>query len=267
MTTAPRVTLTIVEHVAHVRLNRPEKRNGFDVAMFEALIETGERLIADRSVRAVVLAGEGKAFSAGLDWMSIMAAGAEAAEQLLSPSGSSPANAAQRSCWVWREVPVPVIAAVHGAVLGAGLQLALAADLRIAAPDSMLGALEVRYGLVPDMSASQVLLKLVRPDVARELLYTGRQVAADEALRLGLVTQLADDPVAAATSMALAIAAHSPHAVRAAKALCQGAPELSVAAALAFEATLQKQLIGTKNQLEAARAMMARDVPIFDDPT
>jgi enoyl-CoA hydratase/carnithine racemase len=166
---------------------------------------------------------------------------------------------------VGREVPPRVIAAVHGAALGAGFQLALAADIRIAAPDAFLGALEVRYGLVPDMSASQVLLKLVRPDVARELLYTGRQVGAEEALRLGLITRIEADPLAAANELAKSIAASSPHAVRAAKALCERAPLLSVADALALEAELQKTLIGSKNQMEAVRAMMMKDTAVFED--
>lgn len=251
--------------VAHVKLNRPAKRNGLDHAMFEGLIGAGDALAADPSVRAVVLSGEGKAFCAGLDFMAFMAAGDVAKKLLHRPEGS-PANIAQRAGWVWREVPVPVIAALHGQAFGAGLQLALGADLRYARPDAQLSVMEIRWGLIPDMAATQTLLGLVRPDVARELTWTGRIVSGQEALALGLVTKLCDDPVADALETAKEIAGKSPHAIRAGKALFERAPKMSVRDAFLLETELQIGLLGSKNQMEAVQANFTKRAPEFDDP-
>ena len=262
----PRVLVSIDAGVADVRLHRPDKRNGLDEPMIRALIAAGEQLQTDRRVRAVVLSGDGKAFCAGLDWAAVIAAGPDGATRLLERTADSPANLAQRCCWIWSELRVPVIAALHGPTFGGGLQLALACDLRLAAPDTQLSVMEIRYGLIPDMSISQTLLKLVRPDVARELIYTGRILAADEALRLGLVTRVVDDPLADARALATAIAAQSPQAIRAAKALCNQTPQLAPADALARETALQLPLLGTPNQLEAMQAALARRPASFQDP-
>ncbi|MDQ3031045.1 MAG: crotonase/enoyl-CoA hydratase family protein [Myxococcota bacterium] len=267
MSEAPRVVTSIEGSVAHVRLSRPEKRNGLDLAMFEGLIETGERIAADPSVRAVVLSGEGKAFCAGLDWMAFLGMGQEAGAKLLARDLSkSPANIAQRACWIWAEVPVPVIAAVHGAAMGGGLQLALACDLRIVAPDAQLSVMEVRYGLVPDMSASKTLLRLVRPDLAKELVWTGRTVGAEEAVRIGLATRIESDHVGAALALARTIASQSPHAIRAGKRLCDESPELSVEDAFRLETELQIPLLGSPNQMEAVQAAMGKRPATFSDP-
>ncbi|MCU0685946.1 MAG: crotonase/enoyl-CoA hydratase family protein [Polyangiaceae bacterium] len=267
MSEAPRVLVSIEKNVAHVRLNRADKRNGLDLPMFEALIAAGERVAADATVRAVVLSGEGRGFCAGLDWASFLAAGPETSERLLARDPArSPANVAQRACWVFREVPVPVIAAVHGAALGGGLQLALAADLRLVAPDAQLSVMEVRYGLVPDMSATQTLLRLVRPDVARELMYTGRTLSGEEAVALGLATRVSADPLDEAWRLARSIAEQSPHAIRAAKRLCDEAPGLDVAAAFRLETDLQLSLLGSPNQVEAVQAAMTKRAASFRDP-
>lgn len=263
---SPRVLVSIADGIADVRLHRPDKRNGLDVAMIEALVAAGEQVMADRSVRAVVLSGAGKAFCAGLDWGSVIAMGPDGPRQLLRRDDRSIANLAQRACWVWSEVRVPVIAALHGPTFGGGLQLALACDLRLAAPDTQLSAMEIRYGLIPDMSASQTLLRLVRTDVARELIYTGRIVGAEEAARLGLVTRLADDPHREALALAATIAAQSPHAIRAAKALCDETPHLGPADALARETALQLPLLGSPNQLAAMQAALTRQPATFQDP-
>jgi enoyl-CoA hydratase/carnithine racemase len=262
-----RVAVSIEDHVAHARLTRAEKRNGVDLPMFEALVAAGESLADDRQVRAVVLSGDGKAFCAGLDWGAFLAMGADAGKRLLDRPAGSPANLAQKFCWVWAELPVPVIAAVHGVAYGAGLQLALACDVRIVSADAQLSAMEVKYGLVPDMTASKTLLRLVRPDVARELLYTGRVVSGEEAARLGLATRVAEDPLAEAKDLARTIASMSPDAIRAAKRLATEAPELDVAAALRLETDLQIGLLGTQNQMEAVQAAMAKRPPTFVDPT
>jgi enoyl-CoA hydratase/carnithine racemase len=245
-------------------LNRPEKRNGLDREMFEALVARGEEIARDVSVRCVVLRGVGKGFCAGLDWLAFLSMGTEAAELLAARDPArSPANFAQRACWIWRELPVPVVAAVHGAALGGGLQLALACDIRIVAKDAQLSAMEVKYGLIPDMTATATLLRLVRDDLARELIYTGRVVDGDEAVRLGLCTRVADDPMSAARELARTIAAQSPEAVRAAKQLCERAPGLPIDAAFRLETELQLRLLGTPNQIEAVQAAMGKRAANF----
>src|SRR5262245_10942883 len=186
-----RVSVRLEGGIADVRLARPDKLNALDPEMFQALVATGERLGADRSLRAVVLSGEGRAFSAGLDVASFMGGGAV---DLLARSPASLANFAQRAAWVWTEIPVPVVAAVHGVAFGGGLQIALAADVRFVSPDARLSVMEIKWGLVPDMSGTQTLRRLVRLDVAKELTYTGRVVGGAEAVELGLATHLADSP-------------------------------------------------------------------------
>jgi enoyl-CoA hydratase/carnithine racemase len=261
-----RVLVTVEEHVARVTLNRPEKRNGLDREMFEGLIAAGERVRRERSVRAVVLHGEGKAFCAGLDWTAFLAEGPAVRERLLERGADSPANVAQRICWIWQELEVPVIAAVHGVAFGGGLQLALGADMRIVAPDASLSVMEVRYGLVPDMGATRTLIGLVRDDVARELTFTGRIVSGDEAVRLGLCTRAAADPLAEAVALAAEIAAQSPDAVRAARRLYQRTRGLDTRAAFEAETAAQLALLGTPNQMEAAMATMQKRAATFRDP-
>jgi len=260
-----RVVVTIENGVAHVELAREEKRNGLDLAMFEALLEAGLKLRADGTVRAVVLSGRGKSFCAGLDWGAFLAMGAEVGAKLLARTDESPANLAQRACWIWQELDVPVIAAIRGAAMGGGLQLALAADVRYVAPDAQLSVMEVRYGLVPDMSATQTLARLVRPDVARDLVWSGRTVLADEAVAIGLATRREDDPVAAALSTAREIAKRSPHAIRSGKRLLRDSAHLDTRAAFLFETELQLALLGSANQMEAVAAAMGKRDPVFSD--
>ena len=261
-----RVTVERDGSVAHVQMSRPDKRNGLDLAMFEALVETGRSLARDPTVRAVVLSGQGKAFCAGLDVKSF-AADPAVGRRLLDRSDESPANLAQRAAWIWQEVPVPVIAAIHGQAFGGGLQIALGADLRYATPDAELSVMEIRWGLIPDMSASKTLSTLVGLDVAKELTWTGRRVRGDEAATLGLVTRVCDDPIGAALETARAIATRSPHAIRAAKRLWNEAPTKDVRAAFALETELQLTLLGSESQLEAIRANLTNTAPSFRDPT
>jgi len=264
-----RVTVTVDAHVADVRLSRPDKMNALDGAMFQALVETGRKLAAEPGVRAVVLSGEGRGFCAGLDFTSFAAmAGAGAGGQgpdLLARGPESPANQAQRAAWVWQELPVPVVAAVHGVAFGGGLQIALGADLRIVAPDARLSVMEIKWGLVPDMSGTQTLRHLVRLDVAKELTFTGRVVSGVEAVELGLATRVADDPRAAALALAAEIAGRSPAAIRAGKALLNGSVQGDVAEGLALEERLQRSLLGRPQQVEAVRANLEKRSPRFVD--
>jgi enoyl-CoA hydratase/carnithine racemase len=259
----PRVTLSVHDGVADVRLNRPQKLNALDPAMFLGLVEVGKRLIADSSVRAVVLSGEGRAFSAGLDFKSFLG---QREVDLLSRDAGTVANRAQRAAFVWQEIPVPVIAAVHGVAFGGGLQIALGCDIRYATPSAELSVMEIRWGLVPDMSGTQTLRRLVRLDVAKELTFTGRVVSGTEALSLGLVTRVVDSPREGALALALEIASRSPHAVRAAKRLLNASGLLPLDEGLALEADLQRGLLGSPNQMEAVLANMEKRTPVFRDP-
>ena len=215
-----RVIVETSDGIAHVRLNRPDKRNALDGEMFRAIADAGEQLKADDDVRAVVLSGEGKSFCAGLDlaMFSQLDQPADGTHPgTIQPSGIT--HLGQQVAWVWQELPVPVIAAVHGHALGGGLQIALGADIRIVHPDTQLSVREVHYGLVPDMTGTFFLSRLVRPDVAKELTFTARIFDGREAADLGLVTRLSDDPFTDALELATEIAGRSPDAVRAAKRL------------------------------------------------
>lgn len=266
--TDQRVTVTVADGVADVRLNRPGKRNALDPAMFEALVAAGEDLKARPGLRAVVLSGAGPDFCAGLDFGSFQAMREgrrlSAAAQL-PPAGGPVRAAGQRAAYVWAEVPVPVIAAVRGNALGGGLQVALGADIRIVAPDARLSVLEVAWGLIPDMTGTQLLPELVGRDVAKELTYTGRVVSGEEAVRIGLATRTDPDPLAAALAMAKQIAGRSPHAIRAAKRLLDLAGRTDLASGFTAEQEEIRALIGSPNQVEAVTARLERREPVFGE--
>ncbi len=263
--TTDRVEVSVTDHVAHVRLNRPEKRNGLDLAMFEALAAVGERLRGERGLRAVVLSGNGPAFCAGLDWGAFLAEGSDTVERMLERRKGQTANLAQQLARQWVELPVPVVAALHGAVFGGGLQIALGADIRYAHPEAQLSVMEIRYGLIPDMGLSTMLPRLVRDDVARELTFTGRRVSGVEAAQLGLVTRVCNDPLADALATARAIAALAPRAMRAAKRLLEESRGMTVEAALRLETELQRTLLGGAEQREAVAAVMTKREAEFTD--
>ncbi len=260
-----RVRTEVVDHVAVVTLTRADKHNALDVAMFEAIIGATQRLAQTPSVRAVVLHGDGPSFCSGLDVSSIMAGGG-GADGLLEPLRGEVPNWFQRAAYEWVRLPIPVIAALHGNCLGGGLQIALGADLRIASPDTRLSVMEVRWGLVPDMSITRTLPRLVGIDVAKDLTYTGRVLDGAEAHQLGLVTRLSAEPLRAARELAQEIATRSPDAVRAAKRLYDEAWTGSAPQTLALEAELQAGLIGTPNQLAAVTAGLTRQPAEFVDP-
>src|SRR4051794_20932540 len=188
-----RILLTIENGVADVRLNRADKMNALDPAMFKAIAEAGARLKDDSSVRAAVLSGEGRAFCAGLDVERLMATTRGESILPFADLGKRThgvANYAQHIVWLWRKLPVPVIAAVHGIAFGGGFQLALGADLRYIAPGTQLAVIETKWGLVPDMAGTQLMRHLAREDVVRELTYTARIFTAEEALAYGFATRL-----------------------------------------------------------------------------
>ena len=258
-TSGERVTIEIAEGVAEVTLNRPDKLNALDPAMFEAIIAAGERLTQAAGLRAVVLTGAGKGFCAGLDKASFAAmAGGGAGQKLadIVARTHGVANAWQQAAYAWRTLPVPVIAAIHGVAFGGGFQIALGADMRYVAPDARLAIMEIKWGLVPDMGGFTLMRELARSDVIRELAMTGRVFSGAEALAYGFATSLHADPLAAARSTAKEIAARSPDAVRGAKRLLNMATDADAAAILVAESKEQAALIGSPNQIEAVRAGM-----------
>jgi enoyl-CoA hydratase/carnithine racemase len=266
-----RVQVTIDAGVADVRLVRTDKMNALDDAMFEALVAAGDRLKREAGLRCVVLSGEGRAFCAGLDMGNFgrMADGtrapARAGDDRLTARTHGIANRAQYAVWVWREVPVPVIAAVHGVAFGGGFQLALGADMRFVTPDARMAVLEIKWGLVPDMAGTQLMRHLAREDVVRELTYTGRIFSGEEALALGFATRVCADPRAEALAVAREIAGRNPDAVRASKRLLNDAPVIDQAAGLLEETREQIALIGSPNQVEAVKANMEKRSPAFSD--
>lgn len=261
-----RVRVDIENSVATVMLNRPDKHNAVDLAMFEALAEAGNTLKHDNSVRAVVLHGNGANFCAGIDVSVFAGEGIGAVgDHLMDPGKQTPANLFQSVAWVWQEVPVPVIAALQGVVFGAGLQIALGADIRYAAPDARFSIMEAKWGLIPDMAISVTARAVVPLDRLKELAYTARTVAAAAALDLGLITAVHDDPLAAARKTAHEIASRSPSAVRSMKQLFGAGWLATDAELLALEARLQAALLGSEHQRESVLANIEKRAPIFGD--
>jgi enoyl-CoA hydratase/carnithine racemase len=260
-----RVRIDVRDHVATVTLARPDKHNALDRAMFEAIIAAAERLSNEPGVRAVVLHGEGPSFCSGLDLASLISSDA-GIDAIVAPLREEPPNWFQRTAYDWLRLPVPVIAAVHGNCFGGGLQIALAADIRIATPDARLSVMEVKWGLIPDMSITRTLPRLVGIDVAKELTFTGRLIDGAEAQRLGLVTRVTDDPLAAAHELAAEIASKSPDAIRGAKRLFNAAWTGLADETLALEAEIQSSLIGSPNQLAAVTAGLQKQPAKFTDP-
>lgn len=270
-----RVTIEVDGGVADVRLNRPDKMNALDGEMFAALVGAGDQVASDPSVRVVVLSGEGRGFCAGLDIGAFMGAepspgGDPAASSfaiLGGRNGGRIANVAQQVAYTWTELAVPVIAAVHGVALGGGIQIALGADIRIVAPDARLSVLEIRWGLLPDMTGLQALPRLVGLDVAKELAFTGRMISGTEAVQLGLATKVADDPRATAFELAGEIAAKNPAAIRGMKSLLNDAGTRPLADSFQEESRLMGTIIGSPNQLEAVAAYLEKRPSTFTDPT
>lgn len=260
-----RVITDVTGGVAEVRLNRSDKHNALDQPMFEAIAEAGRSLAGRADLRAVVLYGDGPSFCSGLDYPSFMQEG-QSLDSAFEKLPDEVANAAQYTALTWRRLPVPVIASIHGAAFGGGLQIALGADIRLAAPDARLSIMEIKWGLVPDMAATVTLKDVVGLDVAKELTFTGRVVDGEAAAALRLVTRTEADPLAAARELAAEIAGKSPDAVRRAKRLFHTAWAIDEGAALAAEAKAQQGLIGSPNQMEAVQAALAKRAGNYRDP-
>ena len=257
-----RVSISVADHIADVRLNRADKMNALDPAMFDGIVTAIDRIAATPGIRCVVLSGEGRSFCAGLD-MASMAGGGSGLT--LGERNASGANIVQQVAYGWRTLPMPVIAAIHGVAFGGGFQIMSGADIRIAAPATRFAIRELHWGLVPDMAGFPLWRTLVRDDVLRELTYTAREFSAEEAARHGFVTRLADDPLAEAMALGREIAGRSPAAVRGAKRLCNAAHDLSPADMLALETKEQLKVIRQPEQMEAVMANMQKRAPVFPD--
>ena len=267
------VRLSVEDGVAHVVLDRGGKSNSLDLAMVRGLVSVGEEVAARPDARVVVLSGAGKGFCAGLDFDAFRSMledcppGERPIDRLgeIARTDGRPTHLAQQAAYVWRELSVPVIAAVHGFAVGAGLQLALMADLRIVAPDAVLGLYEVRWGMAPDMTGTWTLPGVVGLDVAKDLALTGRSVSGEEARSLGLATRLSDRPVEAALELAREMAGRNPDALRAIKELLNRAPGSGAAEQFGRERQVLERLLGTPNQREAVAAYFERRPPRFTD--
>lgn len=259
-----RVSVTFENHIAHVRLTRGDKMNAVDQEMITAIIAAGQEVAAS-DARVVVLSGEGRAFCAGIDIGSLGQMLGGDPEKQLTPRthGDGTTNQWQEVAMIWARLPIPVIAALHGPVFGAGCQLALGADIRIARPDTKMAVMELKWGIVPDMGGMVLLPKLVAPDVMRRLTYTATPISADQALGWGLVTELADDPLEASMALASEIAGRSPSAIRAAKRLMVLTDTASDEEILLSESQEQAALVGTAEQMEVVAATIQKRPAVF----
>jgi len=272
-----RVKVSIEGGIADVRLDRADKRNALDPAMFDAIARAGKDLVSNKEIRAVVLSGSGASFCAGLDFASFqsMADGGSSNTDAKKNSGENAGamqpgaitHLAQQICWVWQEVPVPVIAAIQGHALGGGMQLALGTDIRIAHPDTQFAMREVHWGLIPDMTGTLMLSRLVRDDVAKDLVFSARVISGTEAHQLGVVTRLTDSPLEVAMQIASEIAERSPDAVRGAKALINRLSNAGAAEHFAEERRIIYSLIGKPNQVEAVMSNFEKRPASFVSPT
>ncbi len=261
-----RVLVNVVDGVADVRLNRPEKLNALDSAMFKALTDAGESLKDRSDVRAVVLSGEGRSFCAGLDFSSFQEMGSAQGDNKTDNSdhlGGRITHLGQQAAWVWQELEVPVIGAISGHALGGGFQIAMGPDIRLVHPDTKMSVLEIRWGLVPDMGASVLLPPLVGLDVAKELYFTGRMISGSEAAQLGVATRVSENPHAEAMELAKEIAGKNPEAIRRMKSILNGIGERSTSERFAAERDHIGALIGSPNQKEAVAAFFEKRTPKF----
>ena len=266
MTPGGRVAIELDDNgVAQVRLIRADKMNALDPDMFAALIDAGHALHDMKGLRAVVLAGEGRSFCAGLDMASMANTNRHDRTPLTERSHGN-ANLPQQVAMQWRKLPVPVIAAVHGVCFGGGLQVASGADIRVVDPTARLAVMEMKWGLVPDMAGYALWKGLVRDDVLRELTYTNREFNGEQAGDYGFATIVDPNPVARATAIAAEIADRNPHAQRAAKRLFNRYLEATTDEILMAESVEQQALIGSKNQIEAVMSQMEKRKGAFVDP-
>lgn len=253
-----RVNVNIEEHIAHVELNRPDKMNALDIPMFNAIVEAGKQVSENEEVRVVVLSGKGRAFCAGLDLSNFTPDPEAEMNQSLLPRTHGIANKWQKVAWVWRECPVPVVAAVHGIAYGGGLQIMSGADIKYIHPDTQLSIMESKWGIIPDMSGTQLWRHNVREDVLKELTFTHRKFTGTEAVEYGFGTHVSENPLEDAMNLARKISEVSPSAIVQSKALINKASYLNEKEGLLLESDLQQKIIRQENQMEAVFSQMQK---------
>jgi enoyl-CoA hydratase/carnithine racemase len=268
MNVQDRVGLEIKNNIAYVTLNRPDKHNGLDQKMFLALVKTAGHIRKDRSIRCVILKGEGSSFCAGLDFNSVSKNPSMIPRFFIKLPWRRD-NMFQRVAHCWRDLPIPVIAVVHGNCLGGGLQIILACDYRIATPTAKLSIMEIKWGIIPDMSGTVTLSRLTRVDIAQELSMTGRVFSGTEGAEYGLISKLSDDPLAEAEALAKIICEKSPDAIAATKYLFKKTWKKDTRGALLWERLTQLRLLGRKNQRIAMTNGLnnSKDPAVFIDRT
>ena len=260
------VEINIENHIAIVKLNRPDKMNALSIPMFNALIAAAKQVSENARVRCVVLHGEGKAFCAGLDLENFnMDPNSEINSTSLPDRTFGIANKWQQVCWAWRECPVPVIAAVHGVAFGGGLQIMSGADIKYVTPDCKLAIMEMKWGLIPDMAGTQLWRHHVRQDILKELTFTNRVFSGEQAVQYGFATHVSEKPVEEALALANEIVGKSPSAIVKAKKVLNEAPYLSAEDGLMMESLEQEQIIRKHNQIEAVFAGMQKREGVFKD--
>ena len=259
-----RVRIKHQDWITHVSLSRPDKKNAMDDEMIDALIAAAEQIDIART-RVVILSGEGSCFCSGIDLSGLtQMLGADMTELLVPRThGQGTTNRWQEVAMIWRRLEIPVIAALHGEVFGAGLQLALGADIRIACPKAQLAVMEMKWGIIPDMGAMVLLPHLVRDDVMRRLVYTAQPVSGVQAEKWGLVSEIDNDPLEAAIALAEQLSRQGPNAMQAAKKLCTLARTSTENEILLAESELQATLIGQHEQMEVVTARMQQRTPGF----
>ena len=257
-----RVSVTTEDKLARVTLDRAGKHNGLDRDMMKALVQTAHWLRRQKDLRAVVVHGAGESFCAGLDFPAMTRRPLRLLGDFFK-FGVRDTNLFQKVCWCWRELPMPVLAVLHGRCYGGGLQIALAADFRFSTPDCEFSIMEIKWGLVPDMTGSVTLRELARIDAVKELAMTGRVFSGSQALQLGLVSHVMDDPMAGAEQLAGELLGRSPDAVSACKRLFQDAWAATPQQAFDLESRLQFRLLTGANQREAMKANFDKRPPDF----
>lgn len=263
-----RVTISVSDHIADVRLARPDKMNALDGDMFSGISEAIDWLAVQQQVRVAILSGEGRSFCAGLDLQSMMSGISVLDGRALTDrthGADKESNIFQHVAWGWRTLPMPVIAAVHGVCFGGGFQIMSGADIRIATPDARMAIMEMKWGIVPDMAGYPLWKGLVRDDILRDLTYTNREFSGSDAANMGFVTRIDDDPLGAAMALARIIVNKNPHAIRAAKSLFNANADRTNAEILMAESVAQQSLLRTPNQMEQVMAEMQKRPPNFTD--
>lgn len=247
MTDHARILLEVEDNIAYVTLNRPGKHNGLDERMLVELVRTAKAIRRDRSIRCVIMKGAGPSFCAGLDF-AYVAKHPTMVPKFFAKLPWSKDNMFQRAAHIWRDLPIPVIAVIHGNCFGGGLQIVLACDYRIAEPTATLSILEMKWGLIPDMSGMVTLSRLTRVDIAQELTMTGRFFSGLEGAEYGLISKISENPLIEAQALAQSICEKSPDAVAAAKFLFKKTWKKDTWKTLLWERLTQLRLFAGKNQ-------------------